>query len=255
MTTRSGIRAEVSADAGSGSYARRVSASPSASSPPRRSVDRSALRLGAWLYEELKTGLLEGRYAAGARLSVEDIRLRFGVSKQPVMEAMRRLASDGLVRITPQVGCEVASYEPLEVADFFRLFGSFEAAIAEVAAERRTDEQLSALDEVSRRVEALAELSDPVQRVHAYRLLNREFHGLIHEMAQSTIMVDASKRMWDLSDFLINTTGLVMSMESGLEHRQEDHDRIRDALAAGDGAAARRVMEQHIADTLRHSHF
>jgi DNA-binding GntR family transcriptional regulator len=197
--------------------------------------------------------LLEGRYAAGARLSVEDIRLQFGVSKQPVMEAMRRLASDGLVRITPQVGCEVASYEPLEVADFFRLFGSFEAAIAEVAAERRTAQQLEALDEVSRRVEALADVADPVQRVHAYRLLNREFHGVIHEMAQSTIMIEVSQRMWDLSDFLINTTGLAKGMDTGLDRRQQDHDRIRDALAAGDGAAARREMELHIADTLRHS--
>ena len=251
--TRSGTSPQVSVNATSGSYARTVSASPSASPPPRRPVDRSALRLGAWLYEELKSQLLEGRYAAGERLSVEDIRLQFGVSKQPVMEAMRRLASDGLVRITPQVGCEVASYEPLEVADFFRLFGSFEAAIAEVAAERRTAEQLQALDEVSRRVDALGEVADPVQRVHAYRLLNREFHGVIHEMAQSTIMVEASQRMWDLSDFLINTTGLATSMDTGLDHRQQDHDRIRDALAAGDGAAARREMEQHIADTLRPS--
>lgn len=250
--TRSGTSAQVTVNATSGSYARAVSTRTSASSPPRKAVDRSAVRLGAWLYDELKSQLLEGRYAAGARLSVEDIRLQFEVSKQPVMEAMRRLASDGLVRITPQVGCEVASYEPLEVTDFFRLFGSFEAAIAEVAAERRSAEQLQALDEVSRRVLALDEVADPVQRMHGYRLLNREFHGVIHEMAQSTIMVEASQRMWDLSDFLINTTGLAESMDTGLDHRQEDHDRIRDALAAGDGAAARREMEHHIAATLRH---
>lgn len=250
MTT-SETRAEITANETSGSYARAMT--PAVSSPPRRTVDRSAVRLGAWLYDELKTQLLEGRYAAGARLSVEDIRMQFEVSKQPVMEAMRRLASDGLVRITPQVGCEVARYEPLEVADFFRLFGSFEAAIAEVAAERRSAEQLQALDDVSRRVLALAEVADPLQRIHSYRLLNREFHGVIHEMAQSTIMVEASKRMWDLSDFLINTTGLAQSMETGLDLRQDDHDAIRDALAAGDGAAARREMERHIAATLQNS--
>jgi len=253
--TRSGTNAEVPVNAPPGSYARAVSSPSPAASLPRRAVDRSALRLGAWLYDVLKSQLLEGRYAAGARLSVEEIRLQFEVSKQPVMEAMRRLASDGLVRITPQVGCEVARYEPVEVADFFRLFSSFEAAIAEVAAERRSPEQLQALDDVSRRVLALTEVSDPVQRMHSYRLHNREFHGVIHEMAQSTIMVEASKRMWDLSDFLINTTDLAESMDTALEERQHDHDRIRDALAAGDGAAARREMEQHIAATLRRPAF
>lgn len=251
-TNRSG--AGLPANTTPGFYAGGVTQQPTRTSPPpRKAVDRSAMRLGAWLYDEVKTQLLEGRYASGARLSVEEIRVEFGVSKQPVMEAMRRLSSDGLVRISPQVGCEVAQYAPIEISDFFRLFGSFEAAIAEVAAERRSPAQLLALDEVSRRVLALRDLTDPGQRTHSYRLLNREFHGVIHEMSQSSIMVEASRRMWDLSDFLINTTGLAQSMDEGLDDRQHDHDRIRDALAAGDGAAARREMEQHIAATLRNA--
>lgn len=249
-TARKG--ADVRANETPGFYAGEVTQQETRTSPPpRKSVDRSAMRLGAWLYDELKSQLLEGRYGSGTRLSVEQIRVEFGVSKQPVMEAMRRLSSDGLVHITPQVGCQVAQYSPMEIADFFRLFGSFEAAIAEVAAERRTPAQLLALDEVSRRVLALRDETDPVQRVHSYRLLNREFHGVIHEMAQSSIMVEASRRMWDLSDFLINTTGLARAMDEPLDDRQHDHDRIRDALAAGDGPAARREMEQHIAATLR----
>ena len=238
--------ADLPSNAVSGFYPDAVT-SPKASSGRRTAVDRSTVRLGPWLYEELKTQLLDGHFAAGERLSVEEIRVGFGVSKQPVMEAMRRLSSDGLVRITPQVGCEVAQYAPHEVSDFFRLFGNFEATIAEVAAERRSPEQLLALDDVSRRVLALHDQTDPVQRARSYRLLNREFHGVIHDMAQSSIMTDASRRMWDLSDFLINTTDLA----EPLDDRQADHDRIRDALAAGDGPRARRVMEEHIGATVR----
>jgi len=221
-----------------------------ARSPRRTSADRSSVRLGPWLYEELKSQLLEGRFEPGARLSVEEIRAAYDVSKQPVMEAMRRLSSDGLVLITPHVGCEVAKYDPVEIADFFRLFGNVEATIAEVAAERRSPEQLLALDEVSARVLALRDEPDPVVRTHRYRLLNREFHGVIHEMAQSRITAETSRRMWDLSDFFINTAGLA-PMNEPLDDRQADHDRLRDALAAGDGAAARREMEQHIAATIR----
>ena len=62
---------------------------------------------------------MEGRYPAGERLPTDDLRVEFGVSKQPVMEALRRLSSDGMVEIVPQVGCRVTRYELQEVEDFY----------------------------------------------------------------------------------------------------------------------------------------
>jgi DNA-binding GntR family transcriptional regulator len=219
----------------------------------RTPADRSGMRLGAWVYDHLKSQLLDGRYAPGDRLSVEDMRKAFGVSKQPVMEAMRRLSSDGFVTITPQVGCEVSRYQTREVEDFFRLFGGFEAAIAEVAAERRTPAQLTQLVEVHEQIGRARGERDPAVRAHVYRVLNRQFHGVIHAMAQSQIMAETSLRMWDLSDFLINSTPDALSMDIGLEARHDDHERIRAALAAADGPTARREMERHIVTTVRAS--
>jgi DNA-binding GntR family transcriptional regulator len=209
------------------------------------------VRLGAWVYDELKAHLLEGHYAAGERLSVEGMRKEFGVSKQPVMEAMRRLSSDGLVTITPQVGCEVSRYSSQEVADFFRMFGGFEATIADVAAERRTEQQLQELQDVHRRIGELRTLRDADERAHSYLVLNRLFHGLIHAMARSRIMAETSERMWDLSDFFINTAAGTFRMDAGLDVRHADHERILTALAAGDGPTARSEMAQHILSTVR----
>jgi hypothetical protein len=56
------------------------------------------------VYDVLRERLLEGRYPAGTRLPTDDLRSELGVSKQPVMEALRRLAADGMVQIVPQVG-------------------------------------------------------------------------------------------------------------------------------------------------------
>ena len=67
----------------------------------------SGKRLAPVVYEMLKERLLEGTYQAGERLSVETLKTEFEVSKQPVMEALHRLAADGLVEIVPQVGCRV----------------------------------------------------------------------------------------------------------------------------------------------------
>ena len=201
------------------------------------------------VYDLLKERLLEGHYAAGTRLPTDDLRLELGVSKQPVMEALRRLSADGMIEIVPQVGCLVTGYDLHEIEDFYLGFGGFEGSIAGIAALRRTDEQLTDLDAISARIDALRAEPDAAVRSRGYRLWNRRFHHAIGAMAQSRVMTETSRRMWDLSDFLINTAGVPQPLSSALDHRHADHERIRAALHAGDHAAAREEMERHIVTT------
>jgi DNA-binding GntR family transcriptional regulator len=213
-------------------------------------VNRRGMRLQSVAYEQIKEQLLEGRWPAGERLALETFKSQLGVSKQPVMDALRRLASDGLVEIIPQVGCRVASYDPQEVSDFFTLFAAFEGAIAGVAAGRRTDADLAHLHGMHTRIGALCGEQDVDGRAHGYRVLNREFHGLIHRMARSNIVEEMSLRMWDLSDFLINTAGVPHPLSSALDARHADHEAIYQALVVADTAAARTEMERHVLGTL-----
>jgi DNA-binding GntR family transcriptional regulator len=208
-------------------------------------------RLAPVVYEMLRERLLEGTYQAGERLSVETIKAELEVSKQPVMDALHKLAADGLVEIIPQVGCKVPSYRPQEVADFYSVFGAMEGAVAAVAALRRTEEQLATLQEVNDEIGELAADPDPAARSHGYRMLNREFHGTVHTMAHSEIIEGLSRRMWDLSDLLINTSGAARPLASVTAERHDDHERIIAALRAGDTDAARVEMETHILGTVR----
>jgi DNA-binding GntR family transcriptional regulator len=224
---------------------------PSPVTDPRPAAfARGGSRLNHAVYDQLKERLLEGRYPAGTRLSPEDLRTEFGVSKQPVMEALRRLSNDGMVEILPQVGSRVMTYEPREVEDFFLMFGGFEGTIAGIAAIRRSAEQLAELDLISARIDALRGERDAELRSRGYRLWNRRFHHQIHAMAHSRVMAETSRRMWDLSDFLINTTGVPQPLSSALDDRHADHEAIRAALHAGDQAAARAEMERHIVGTV-----
>lgn len=210
----------------------------------------NARGLGSLVYAQIKERLLEGVFAAGERLQVEALKTEFQVSKQPVMEALRRLSGEGLVEIIPQVGCQVCSYSPQEVEDFFRLFGAMEGTVAEIAADRRTDSQLARLVAVESRIDALRSLDDPAERSRGYRAHNRAFHGVVHEMAGSPIMAANVQRMWDMSDFLINTNGVLTPLSHALEQRHADHQRILEALRVRDGAAARKETETHIVSTV-----
>jgi DNA-binding GntR family transcriptional regulator len=207
-------------------------------------------RLGARVYESLKDRLISGQWAHGERLSVEALRAEFGVSKQPIMESLRLLSADGLVEILPQVGCEVATFSRQEVIDFFVMFASFEATIASAAAQRRTADQLTSMAENVRSFETLPDLVDDEFRSRRYFQLNRQFHSQIHDMSGSRTMSSISRRMWDLCDFMINTTGVTHPMARSTAGRHAEHEVIRAALIAGDADAARPAMEAHILSTI-----
>ena len=129
------------------------------------------------------------------------------------------------------------------------MFAGFESVIAAAAAQRRTDEQLDELYLAARRMDRLNSEPDAAVRARQYRIQNRNFHEIIHRMASSRVMSNMSRRMWDLSDFLINTTGAPQPFGSAVAERNEDHSRIISALDAGDAETAKAEMEKHILAT------
>jgi DNA-binding GntR family transcriptional regulator len=207
-------------------------------------------RLAARVYDALKERLIAGEWPHGSRLSVEALLDEYGVSKQPVMEALRLLSADGLVNILPQVGCEVASYSAREVVDFFEMFAAVEGAVAAAAALRRSDEQLAELKLQGRAFARLPEIVDDRLRSQRYLQLNHAFHAVIYLMSGSQVMAENGRRLWDLCDFLINTTGRVAPMAHATQSRHREHELVRQAIAARDADEARRQMQEHIVSTV-----
>jgi DNA-binding GntR family transcriptional regulator len=224
---------------------------PAASAAGLRPIAASSgKRLAPLIYDALKERLLEGGYPSGSRLPVEGLKVEYGVSKQPIMDALRRLAADGLVEIIPQVGCQVPVYQGQDVEAFFAVFGGMEGAVAGVAAARCTTTQLDDLVAANVEIGLLCDDPDPSARSHGYRILNRRFHALVHEMAHSPVVADISRRMWDMSDLLINTSGIPQPLASAVPDRHADHERIITALRDRDAATARKEMEEHVVGTV-----
>ncbi|NNG20124.1 GntR family transcriptional regulator [Naumannella sp. ID2617S] len=200
-------------------------------------------RLAQQVYQRLKQDLLDGRYEAGADLTVTKLRDEYQVSKQPVMEALRALAADRLVEIQPQVGVRVSRYSPAEVETFFWIFARTEGGMAYRAATRRSEAQLAELSSLCNRLDRLGSLPDGSGGV-AYLHGNRDLHTLVHAMAQAPLAADISHDLWDLSDFLIATHGGGFS--GGLAERNHGHREVLDAIAARDAESAEVAMTRHI---------
>lgn len=93
----------------------------------------------------LRQQILSGHRAPGDRLNEVEIAAELGVSRGPLREAMQRLARDGLVVVQPHRGSFVRSLEPDEIEELYEVRIALECAAAQLAAERRSDADVTAL--------------------------------------------------------------------------------------------------------------
>ncbi len=205
---------------------------------------------GEHVFQVLKERLLDGRFAAGEKLSAADIAAELGVSRQPVFDAFKRLSAGGFVVVKPHVGCRVVTFDMSDIRDYFHIFSAVEGTSAGLAAERRTDDHLKLLRRLHAQIGGLGTLQDPDERSQSYRTLNREFHSLVHRMCGSTIVETVGSGMYDRADFYINSSAAVSPFADHVSARHHDHSEIVAALEAADADAASAAAAAHIIGTV-----
>lgn len=200
------------------------------------------LPLSDGVYESVKGLIMDHTVAPGDRVNIDALARQLGVSPTPVREALARLESDGLVRKRPLAGYTTTPL--LTRAEFDELFEMrllLETATAERAAKGAVDP--AELD----RLRAEADLPDQAAGATGYAgfaaftTQDARFHNLVAERAGNRLLHDAVVRLHShlhlhRLDFPTAHYGV-----SAIEHH-----RIVDAIGAGDPAAARTAMRQHV---------
>ena len=193
------------------------------------------------MYDALLERFVNGDYRFGQALLVKDIAAETGASKHPIMSALKELRAQGFVLITAQVGCQVVSPGPDAIADFFVMFSRMEGVMAEFAARRRLPEEIDRLERINAQVARLPRRD--AASGERYRVLNRDFHGTIHQMGRSPALHERLRTGWAMSDFLISQSN---EFNRRLNQAAAEHDEIIRAIADGAAARARAAMEGHI---------
>lgn len=192
----------------------------------------------------LKDLLLDGGLEPGQPISIAAVTRAMGVSRQPVMDAVRRLEIEGFIQVLPQIGCRVVAPRAEAVGDFFQFFARAEGLVCRLAAQRRNAEEAEALralaDSVLRESSAAGppDSGDPT-----YRHLNRRLHNAIHALARSPIASEISASMWDRSDFYSRAAFGTLYFSPAVRRA---HVAIVAAIAAGDAATADAATVAHL---------
>jgi len=221
---------------------------PSKKNHARRLSIPGPRRLGRaeFVYSRLKEQILDGYFARESWLPVDAIASDLDVSRQPVMEALKRLSMEGFVTIIPQVGCRVSCYEPEEIKDFYDLFSEAESLIAGLAAARSTEDEVIGLRVISEQIASLTKQQNVDGKVsRRYRVLNRRLHFEIREMAHSSTVAAVVEGLGDRSDFFVATVNAPI-FASRLNTAHDEHEALIDAIAGHREHDAREIMKNHI---------
>ena len=91
----------------------------------------------------LRDMIVEGEYPPGSRLPERVLCETFGISRTPLREALKVLASEGLLELAPHRGARVAGLTAMDVDELFPVMGALEALAGELACARITEMELA----------------------------------------------------------------------------------------------------------------
>jgi GntR family transcriptional regulator, rspAB operon transcriptional repressor len=200
---------------------------------PQRRISRTE-RAYSYLLEEL----LRGRWQPGDTLSTYALSEELGVSRTPVLEALKRLEDEGLVEIIPQVGCRVVRPTTRAVEELFAVRGVLEGLAAAAAARQIDDDALSELEVTLGQLDGAAGRGDR----DAYDELSRRFHVRVAEASRMPRLVDAIAGNWAQLRYHLARLPIADAQlrESILEHRE-----LYEALRRKAPQRARAAAQRH----------
>jgi len=176
------------------------------------------------VYQILREQIISGELRAGERLIERELAEKLRISRTPVREALRKLDSEGLIKIIPRKGGVVAELSIEEIFDMFRILESLETLAVRQAAERVTEENRRMLDAVDET--DVSAMISAVCKVARNRRLQEMLQGLLD---------------------LIRATARIGREQPGRAlQAKEEHRAILMAVKAGDGDRAAEVVHQHV---------
>ena len=164
--------------------------------------------------EALREAILAGVHRPGDRLIERPPAARFGVSRNPVREALKALDSEGLVEIAPRRGAVVARLSSDEAQEVIELRAALEGLGARLAARRLTDEAASRLPGILQAGETAAGAGDVAELAR----LNEVFHGTVMEAGANRYLVDFMRSLRARTHWLFAPIAQDRAVASWKEH-------------------------------------
>ncbi len=209
---------------------------------------RTFSNLSVSIVSTLKERIIRWQYPPEHRLTEAELCQKFGVSRSPVREALRILATDGFVKKMPNRGYAVKQYNLREIEELYEVRLALEMFVVECLAKRRAPKRndINALKRTWTRV-----LNGTSKKDKELALLDTQFHEtLAHAVGNKSLL----QQLRAINERLM----LFRMIDFGKAHRAEStchqHLEILRCIAAKDIPGARKAMQRNIEDGRNNVH-
>lgn len=183
--------------------------------------------------------IIEGHLAPGTRIHEGQLGQALGVSRTPLREALKFLASEGLIDLVPSRGAVVRRFTAGDVRDMLEVLAALEALAGRLACIHATDGEIA----------AVRTLHDAMLRCYAardrleYFKLNQRIHSAFPQMARNGVLIETHD---NIQARLKRIRFLGNETEDKWECSIAEHEEMIRALEARDGEALAEVLARHM---------
>ncbi len=202
-------------------------------------IEISRMGLHDQVAARLRTMLVEGRIAPGAKLNERELCELLRVSRTPLREAIKLLAAEGMVDLLPNRGAVAVKLTEADIVDTFEVLADLEGLSGELAAQRISDAERAELRALHYEMLACHARRD----LSGYYRLNAQIHAAINAAAKNPVLAKTYKAINARVQSLRFRTN---QDEAKWKLAVKEHERMIEALDARDAQAMRAVMVEHL---------
>lgn len=190
------------------------------------------------LFRQLEGMILSGKIQPGERINESKLSSELGVSRAPIREALRLLASSGILEIRANRGMFVRDPKISEVEGLYDIRAALDVLAGEKAAERINEEHLRILNRWIDEMAAYVETND----TDAYYRANLAFHAAIVEISGNGTLLSIYEGVCKQMSLFRRVS---LSLPGHLRLSLQRHKKIVEAIKSRNSTKAATVMRNH----------
>ena len=199
------------------------------------------------LHEEaagrLRDLIIQGRLAAGARLNERVLTAQLGLSRTPLREAFKVLATEGLVELLPNRGAIVSQMDPVRLSETLAVMGALEALAGELACLTATEAQVNEIRALHYEMRAHHARGD----LAGYFKFNQAIHLKIVKYSGNAVLYNTYRQM---NGNVRRARYMANLSKERWDAALREHDEILAALGARDVRRIKALLSDHLAHKL-----
>jgi DNA-binding GntR family transcriptional regulator len=187
--------------------------------------------------------IVQGRLPAGGRLNERLLTTQLGVSRTPLREAFKVLATEGLVELLPNRGAVVTQMDPVRLAEALAVMGALEALAGELACANATDAQINEIRALHYEMLAYHARSD----LAGYFKFNQAIHMKLVKYSGNAVLYNMYRQ---LNGNVRRARYMANLSRERWDAAVREHDEILAALSARDVKKIRALLSDHLSHKL-----